>query len=350
MAVGLKLLGLLFCVVMVAGDHHFTPDNTLQTLAEMQRDIYLRTAEFFNTSVTMELGKMMAMLKAIEARVEDVEGRLEDYAARTGSENEVPMDSVEPEPEPTTTTRKPKTTRRTTTRRTTTTTLPPTTTTMPTTIPTTTPTTTQPPTTTPMPTPATCAELAQRGETVSGTYLIDPTRSGNAFYVECELPEGVTSIGHSVVNQEVINDGNEDPGSFSLNPMYDVTIEQMKALTAASQNCSQFIKYRCKGAVLLAQDKKTGMRYGYWVSVDGEQVASWGGAPVNSEKCACAFSPGGCMEPSKNCNCDSNPRSFAVDKGLITDKPYLPVTNVFLGDTGNKKEQGFVTLGPLRCQ
>lgn len=52
----------------------------------------------------------------------------------------------------------------------------------------------------------------------------------------------------------------------------------------------------------------------------------------------------------KMCNCDSNPKNYAVDEGLITDKPYLPVTDVCLGDTGSKKEEGYVTLGPLRCQ
>ena len=101
------------------------------------------------------------------------------------------------------------TTRATTTRRrkTTTTTLPPTTTTMPPTTtptttvpPTTTPTTTVPPTTTPiptttpMPTPLNCAEVAQRGETVSGSFLIDPMQNGNAFRAHCELPKGTWSF------------------------------------------------------------------------------------------------------------------------------------------------------------
>lgn len=357
MSTGVKLLSLFLCVAMATGDNHIMA--SLDELADIQRGLFVQTLSFFNATVNNEVGKLYEQLKSLEARLDDVEGRLQDYAARTGNDNQVPV-NAEPEPEPmytTTTTKKPRRTKTTTTtRRTTeatTTTQPPTTTTEPpttTTIPTTTtPPTTTPVPTTPMPTPATCAELASRGETESGLYYIDPTRSGDEFLAYCELPKGVTSIGHSVDSDEVHNNNFESPGSFSLDPEYVATIDQMRALTAASQNCSQFIKYRCKGAVLLAADKKTGLQYGYWLSVDGEQIVSWGGAPINSGKCACALTVEGCMS-SKSCNCDSNPKSFAVDEGLITDKPYLPVTNVFLGDTGSKKEEGYLTLGPLRCQ
>ncbi|XP_041461290.1 contactin-associated protein-like 2 isoform X3 [Lytechinus variegatus] len=377
MAAGLKLIGLFLCVAMATGDHHML--SSLEELAEIQRDLYLRTFEFFNDSVSTEMDKMIEKLKALESRLDDVEGRLQDYAARTGNDNEVPL---EPEPElvrdnrPTTTTTRrttmmmettPKTNerlmtteptepiRKTTTRapttRRTTTTQPPTTTTMPTTTPTTTmPPTTTIPTTTPMPTPLNCKEVAARGETVSGWYLIDPMQRGNPFTVYCELPKGVTSVGHTVADREIHNNGFEGPGDFQLNPVYtNATINQMKALTLVSQNCSQFIKYRCRAAVLLATEKKSGLRYGYWVSVDGEHIGSWGGAPINSGKCACALTARGCLE-NKNCNCDSNPKQFAIDEGIISDKPYLPVTDVRLGDTGSKKEEGYVTLGPLRCQ
>ncbi|XP_041461284.1 uncharacterized protein LOC121412549 isoform X2 [Lytechinus variegatus] len=408
MAAGLKLIGLFLCVAMATGDHHML--SSLEELAEIQRDLYLRTFEFFNDSVSTEMDKMIEKLKALESRLDDVEGRLQDYAfkippaelasscdaeralvrlnsslalwyqrltqrlaaveeiiqfiavsetsaARTGNDNEVPL---EPEPElvrdnrpTTTTTRRPirKTTTRAPTTRRTTTTQPPTTTTMPTTTPTTTmPPTTTIPTTTPMPTPLNCKEVAARGETVSGWYLIDPMQRGNPFTVYCELPKGVTSVGHTVADREIHNNGFEGPGDFQLNPVYtNATINQMKALTLVSQNCSQFIKYRCRAAVLLATEKKSGLRYGYWVSVDGEHIGSWGGAPINSGKCACALTARGCLE-NKNCNCDSNPKQFAIDEGIISDKPYLPVTDVRLGDTGSKKEEGYVTLGPLRCQ
>nr|XP_054754878.1 uncharacterized protein LOC129260903 isoform X1 [Lytechinus pictus] len=430
MAAGLKLFGLFLCVAMATGDHHML--SSLEELAEIQRDLYLRTFEFFNDSVSTEMDKMIEKLKALESRLDDVEGRLQDYAfkippaelasscdaeralvrlnsslalwykrltqrlaaveeiiqfiavsetsaARTGNDNEVPL---EPEPEPvrvnrppTTTTRRTtmmmetmpktnerlmtteptepvrKTTTRATTTRRTTTTQPPTTTTMPTTTPTTTmPPTTTIPTTTPMPTPLNCKEVAARGETVSGWYLIDPMQRGNPFTVYCELPKGVTSVGHTMADRAIHNNGFEGPGDFQLNPVYtNATINQMKALTLVSQNCSQFIKYRCRAAVLLATEKKSGLRYGYWVSVDGEHIGSWGGAPINSGKCACALTARGCLE-NKNCNCDSNPKQFAIDEGIISDKPYLPVTDVRLGDTGSKKEEGYVTLGPLRCQ
>lgn len=65
---------------------------------------------------------------------------------------------------------------------------------------------------------------------VIGTLLLFPV-----------YPLGVTSIGHNATT-EVLNNGFEDPGSFHLYPSYGATLGQMKALTAVSQNCSQFIK------------------------------------------------------------------------------------------------------------
>lgn len=76
MATGLKLLGLFLCVAMAAGNHHM---SSLEDLAEIQRDLYLKTFEFFNSSVSTEMGKMVEKLKAIESRLDDVEGRLQDY-------------------------------------------------------------------------------------------------------------------------------------------------------------------------------------------------------------------------------------------------------------------------------
>ncbi|XP_072170874.1 uncharacterized protein [Diadema setosum] len=402
MASTMKVLGLLLFLALSVGEvRPYSMVNTLDDLANIQRDLLFKTFDYFNASVTDQMERLIDQLRSLDARLKEVEDRLADShikippaelasscdaeralvrlnssliawydqltrrlaaiesvidfvsasecsAAQTNINNEAPIIiQSEPEEEPTMPPRKP-TTRRTTTQPPTTTTMPPTTTPTTTNAPTTTPTTTMP-TTTPMPTASTCAELATRGTMTSGTYMIDPMMTGEAFSVECEFPAGITVINHNLVGQAVENNGKEAPAAFSLDPVYPVSFQQLKALTARSQNCSQFIRYDCRAAVLLAEDKKTRTRYGYWVSVDGEPIVSWGGTPINSKKCACAYTSEGCLG-GKNCNCDSNPKTWNFDEGLLADKPYLPVSNVFLGDTGSKKEMGKLTLGPLRCQ
>ncbi|XP_072170876.1 contactin-associated protein-like 2 isoform X2 [Diadema setosum] len=349
MASTMKVLGLLLFLALSVGEvRPYSMVNTLDDLANIQRDLLFKTFDYFNASVTDQMERLIDQLRSLDARLKEVEDRLADSPAQTNINNEAPIIiQSEPEEEPTMPPRKP-TTRRTTTQPPTTTTMPPTTTPTTTNAPTTTPTTTMP-TTTPMPTASTCAELATRGTMTSGTYMIDPMMTGEAFSVECEFPAGITVINHNLVGQAVENNGKEAPAAFSLDPVYPVSFQQLKALTARSQNCSQFIRYDCRAAVLLAEDKKTRTRYGYWVSVDGEPIVSWGGTPINSKKCACAYTSEGCLG-GKNCNCDSNPKTWNFDEGLLADKPYLPVSNVFLGDTGSKKEMGKLTLGPLRCQ
>lgn len=50
------------------------------------------------------------------------------------------------------------------------------------------------------------------------------------------------------------------------------------------------------------------------------------------------------------CNCDMNDDTrFLQDGGNITDSAVLPVSQLFIGDTGGHREEGFYTLGPLEC-
>jgi hypothetical protein len=49
------------------------------------------------------------------------------------------------------------------------------------------------------------------------------------------------------------------------------------------------------------------------------------------------------------CNCDKNDHTWRQDSGYLTDKSTLPVTELRFGDTGGTREQGYHTLGKLRC-
>lgn len=205
----------------------------------------------------------------------------------------------------------------------------------------------------------TCAEIHQMGYLLPDIpmYSVDPLNDNNLVNVVCEKSRRLdgtqtvyTVIGHSALNEadkEILVSGHEDPGSFSLKPVYDANKKQLKAMTAASRSCEQFIAYRCQGSVLMQRSTETGTTYGWWETIDGDRVESWGGAPFNSSMCACGVRRR-CVNPQRPCNCDANKKSS--DEGFIMDKQYLPVSDVRLGDTGGKKEKGFLELGPLRCE
>ena len=76
-------------------------------------------------------------------------------------------------------------------------------------------------------------------------------------------------------------------------------------------------------------------------------MAYWGGASGNS-KCACGMT-NSCANPSYGCNCDANDNAWREDSGLLTDKIELPVKQLRFGDTGDGAEQGYYTLGKLKC-
>ena len=86
---------------------------------------------------------------------------------------------------------------------------------------------------------------------------------------------------------------------------------------------------------------------GWWVSRQGSQMNYWGGAKVNSGKCACGMTNS--CAGGKKCNCDKNDFTWREDSGYLTDKNTLPVTELRLADTGGSGEKGYHTLGRLRC-
>ena len=77
----------------------------------------------------------------------------------------------------------------------------------------------------------------------------------------------------------------------------------------------------------------------------------WGGAtPAHHKKCACGVSsPKSCATRRFGCNCDKNDGTWREDSGLLTEKSHLPVTQLRFGDTGGSSEEGYHTLGKLKC-
>ena len=186
----------------------------------------------------------------------------------------------------------------------------------------------------------------------SGNYIIDPDGKGGVapFSVYCDMSDkggvGVTVISHDSEIRTHVN--NVSPGCFpqgcySKNVTYTgVGTAQLAALTRVSQNCEQFIKYECNGDVLFIENS-----YAWWVSRNGTRMNYWGGATGYNNMCACGVT-NSCSNGRK-CNCNNYANGWRADSGLLTDKSALPVSQIRLGDLDQSHEEGYHTLGKLKC-
>ncbi|XP_028393298.1 neurexin-4-like [Dendronephthya gigantea] len=158
---------------------------------------------------------------------------------------------------------------------------------------------------------------------------------------------GVTVIGHDSESRTFV-DGYNNAGSYKRKIKYEISMEQIVAITTQSKYCEQFIKYECYHSVF--RFSSTGEYQGWWVSRQGSKMNYWGGAPVDSGKCACGMTNS--CAGGGNCDCDKNDEIWREDSGYLTDKNTLPVTELRFGDTGRYRstdERGYHTLGKLRC-
>ena len=200
-----------------------------------------------------------------------------------------------------------------------------------------------------LPQSTSCSELKNRHSSLAnGSYVIDPDGvEGEApFTVFCDMSDkagvGVTVISHDSETRTLV-DGCEPKGCYSRDVTYTgASLAQLASLTRVSSHCEQFIKYECYSSVLLENG------YGWLVSRDGTKMTYWGGASPGSNKCACGMN-NTCVRPILPCNCDKNDDVLREDSGLLTHKSDLPVSQLRFGDTGSSNEQGYHTLGKLKC-
>ena len=74
----------------------------------------------------------------------------------------------------------------------------------------------------------------------------------------------------------------------------------------------------------------------------------WGGAGGAANMCACGVT-NSCSSSEKKCNCHNGGSGWREDSGLLTDKSALPVTQIRLADLDDSNEEGYHTLGKLKC-
>ena len=200
--------------------------------------------------------------------------------------------------------------------------------------------------------PTSCSDIkTHNGGTSSGTYMIYPDDRGGVtpFNVYCDMSDkggvGVTVISHDSERRTHVGNIPEcrGPGCYSKDVRYTgVSTTQLAALTRVSQNCEQFIKFECNNDIAFIQEN-----YAWWVSRDGTQKNYWGGATGSDKMCACGVT--NFCSNGKKCNCHNSGSGWREDSGLLTDKSALPVTQIILGDLNHITEEGYHTLGKLKC-
>ena len=187
----------------------------------------------------------------------------------------------------------------------------------------------------------------------SGNYMIDPDGNGGVapFSVYCDMSDksgvGVTVISHDSESRTYVgnipgcNVGNL--GCYRKVVRYTgVSTAQLAALTLVSQDCEQFIKFECNNDIAFIVEGDA-----WWVSRDGQNMNYWGGATGYDKMCACGVT-NSCSNGEK-CNCYNSGSGWRQDSGLLIDKSALPVTQIRLGDLDHSTEEGYHTLGKLKC-
>ena len=202
--------------------------------------------------------------------------------------------------------------------------------------------------------PMSCSRIKSgRSGSSSGNYIIDPDGKGGVapFSVYCDMSDkggvGVTVISHDSERRTYVGDlpgcGYHKPGCYSKDVTYTgVSNAQLAALTRVSQNCEQFIKFECGSDVSFVQESVA-----WWMSRDGRKMNYWGGAGGSANMCACGVT-NSCSNGQK-CNCHEQNRGWKEDGGLLLDKSALPVSQIRLADFDGPGEEGYHTLGKLKC-
>ena len=193
-----------------------------------------------------------------------------------------------------------------------------------------------------------------RSGSSSGNFIIDPDGKGGVtpFSVYCDMSDkggvGVIVISHDSESRTHVNSvspGCTGAGCYRKDVTYTgVSTAQLAALTRVSQNCEQFIKFECNNDVAFIENGCA-----WWVSRDGTRMNYWGGATGHTNMCACGVANS--CRGGKKCNCDYQTTTIGwrEDSGLLTDKTSLPVTQIRLGDLDESREEGYHTLGKLKC-
>ncbi|XP_067679122.1 A disintegrin and metalloproteinase with thrombospondin motifs adt-1-like isoform X3 [Haliotis asinina] len=199
----------------------------------------------------------------------------------------------------------------------------------------------------------TCSEWGVRGLMSNTMADVDPDEAEGLLEpvrVYCDMTSengvGVTVIGHDSEEEEEVV-GYEGAGEYVLSLNYNVSLDHAIAIIDSSENCRQFVQWKCKAA-LIHNPNANGIITTGWRNRTGGIADYFGDATPGSDMCTCGMTQS-CADPTLKCNCDINDDVWREDSGYLSYKPDLPVTEFLAGDTGGLNEGGYKTIGPLFC-
>ena len=203
-----------------------------------------------------------------------------------------------------------------------------------------------------------CEQLKKRigkNSATNGNWTLDldgpgPLKASSGIYCNMTADPPITVVYSEDKGVKVVTDNNAGTMTqpYVADIRYYPSLDFAKALAMNSANCKQFIEFGCKNAKLLGTGEKD--RLGNWVSAGGVYQDYWGGAPPNSESCACGVNNTCLPDKNKKCNCDARSNSWTKDEGFLTATADLPVTQVVFRDVNPaKNSEANFTVGNLYC-
>lgn len=229
-----------------------------------------------------------------------------------------------------------------------------------------------------------CQDLFLSGQRKSSHYLIDLDRNGplKPIRVRCNMDEGSghieTVLSHNLPAEYLIRrsptkDVLLDITYLAFHHMYtgdgfyihddnDVMARQnqnlmLRSLIGHSLYCRQYFRYECRSAPL-ELGNKTWMEAPFPKS---HRLTSLDGA--NHGKCMCATTEKKCLDPSKNCNCDSGESIWSDDSYDLIGREDVGLTRIVILKqnpmeekslsvqqiSANAESQSRFTLSDLKC-
>ena len=193
--------------------------------------------------------------------------------------------------------------------------------------------------------PTSCSSIKSgRSGSPSGYHTIDPDGKGGVtpFSVYCDMRDkvgvGVAVISHNSESGTHVSNirGRYGAGCYRKDVTYaGVSSAQLAALTGVPQTCEQFIKFECRPGVAFVE-----RGYAWWMSREGTRMDYLGGATGHNGMCTCGV--------TNSCS-NGRSRKRERDSGLLTDKSTVPDSQIRLGDLDGQHEEGYHTLGKLKC-
>ncbi|XP_069808570.1 contactin-associated protein 1 isoform X2 [Dendropsophus ebraccatus] len=184
----------------------------------------------------------------------------------------------------------------------------------------------------------------------SGNYTVDPDGSGplKPFTVYCDISEerAWTIVQNDrYYRTKVVGSSPDQPYLGEVN-YWNASWGEVSSLANGSEYCEQRIEYSCYKSRLL--NTPMGLPYGFWMGRNNERHFYWGGSNPGIPRCGCGIEKN-CADPKHFCNCDADHSQWRYDKGLLTFRDHLPVTQIVVGDTNRTGSEAWFSVGPLRC-